>query len=72
MDCYFCEQMPGPGGMRISRIVADGVCHECGVAVCPQHGHRPAGPRAVLLCPDGAERTMDRAAPGRETRSRSA
>ena len=59
MNCYFCEQNPAPGGMRIRSITADGVCHQCGVAVCREHGRRIAGRDPVLLCSDCVERGVE-------------
>ena len=38
MNCYFCEQETGPGGTTYGKAVADGICKECGVAVCREHG----------------------------------
>jgi hypothetical protein len=55
MNCYFCEQIPGPGGTNIRDISADGICHECGVAVCRKHGHKEANPGSTLRCPDCVE-----------------
>jgi hypothetical protein len=52
MNCYFCEAEPGPGGMRFGILAADGVCHQCGVGVCRQHGRRGSGTKGVLLCQD--------------------
>ena len=59
MNCYFCEQTPAPGGMRIKNITADGVCHDCGAAVCRDHGRRTAGQQPILLCQDCAQRAAD-------------
>jgi hypothetical protein len=50
MNCYFCESEPAPGGMHFGILAADGVCHQCGVAVCRQHGRRDRGTKDVLLC----------------------
>ena len=59
MNCYFCEDTLTPGGMRIKSITADGVCHDCGAAVCREHGKRTVGRAAVLLCRDCAERRAE-------------
>ena len=72
MNCYFCEQAPSPGGMRIRSITADGVCNECGAAVCRQHGRRVTGPGSPLLCLDCAERNEKRPVAALETLSRRA
>lgn len=48
MQCYYCEKAPLPGGLRYGIREAVGVCHECGVAVCSEHGAKTAG--KPLLC----------------------
>jgi len=55
MNCYFCEAEPAPGGMHFGVLGADGVCHQCGVAVCRQHGRKDRGTKRVLLCQDCAQ-----------------
>jgi hypothetical protein len=72
MNCYYCEQVPGPGGMLIRNITADGTCQECGVAVCRQHGRRAPSPGSPLLCEDCAERSEERPLASRQTLSQRA
>lgn len=52
MQCYFCEKAPHPGGLRYGIREAVGVCHNCGVAVCPEHGTKEKG--KPFLCTDCA------------------
>ncbi|HSK76219.1 MAG TPA: hypothetical protein VLQ45_07145 [Thermoanaerobaculia bacterium] len=55
MNCYFCETGPHPGAMHLNVSHAVGICHDCGVGVCADHGFREeAG--APLLCSDCAAR----------------
>jgi hypothetical protein len=55
MNCYICEQKPGPGGTRFHVKAAVGICHNCGVGVCAEHSYRAAEPGSPLLCPSCAE-----------------
>ena len=48
MNCYHCETGERPGGMSYGIRPAVGVCRECGIGVCLEHGRREAGGR--LLC----------------------
>lgn len=53
MDCYFCSQLPGPGGMAVRNIRACAVCRRCGLAICQRHWVR-SGPGEPVSCPDCA------------------
>jgi hypothetical protein len=55
MNCYICDQKPGPGGTRYHVKVAVGICHNCGVAVCGEHSYRAPEIGSLLLCPSCAE-----------------
>ena len=48
MQCYYCEKAPHPGGLHYPNSEAIGVCHECGIAVCLEHGIKEKG--KPLLC----------------------
>ena len=72
MNCHLCEEAPGPGGIRLHNITADGICHGCGIGVCRRHGHRAAATGFALLCPEclsRAERTQKNEETERDIRS---
>ena len=48
MYCYYCEKNHPPGGVRYGIPHAVGICHDCGVGVCAEHGEKKAG--QPLLC----------------------
>ncbi len=51
MDCYFCQQSPPPGGLRLAAAAVIGVCQGCGAAVCAEHSQRRSDTgSASLLC----------------------
>ena len=73
MNCYYCEQASAPGGMRLRRIAAAGICHDCGVGVCQRHSDKSTGPAAPLLCQECAKlRDQGNRAPEAPGLSRSA
>lgn len=47
MNCYECERAGRPGGTHFGIRQAVGVCRDCGVGLCPEHGKR-AGRRPFL------------------------
>ena len=51
MQCYICEseRKPMAGLMRVVSE-ATGVCHECGIGLCVQHGRRAGRAGAPFLC----------------------
>jgi hypothetical protein len=51
MNCYWCEKQSGPGGTRLRSITANGVCVECGAAVCHAHGVRSASDPKIRCIP---------------------
>lgn len=48
MLCYYCEKTPPLGGVRYGIRQAVGICHDCGVGVCAEHGLKQTG--RPLLC----------------------
>ena len=56
MNCYLCEDAPGPGGTRLRNLTAAGICKGCGIGLCRRHGRRSAHADFALLCPDCRER----------------
>jgi hypothetical protein len=56
MKCYTCEKTVRSGGTRLAVADAIGICHDCGVAVCIEHGRKSKEPGAPLLCPGCAEK----------------
>ena len=55
MQCYICELNRQPSGALMrSESKAAGICHNCGVGVCKQHGNRANATGAPLLCPSCA------------------
>ncbi len=56
MNCYICDKKAeADGGVRYAIKIAVGICHHCGIAVCPEHGYREPEPGAPLLCASCAE-----------------
>ena len=49
MNCYFCAQHR-PGGTNFGNSSAIGICQNCSVGVCPEHGQKAVTPDAPLLC----------------------
>jgi len=49
MYCFFCEKRH-PGGTSYGINTAHGICKNCGVAVCVEHGLKGSQPGAPLLC----------------------
>lgn len=43
MNCYTCERGPHAGGLHFDTQIAVGICHGCGVAICPEHGTKLGG-----------------------------
>ena len=72
MNCYYCERKSSPGGMRISPITADGICHYCGAAVCREHGRKKADAGSPLLCFECMESSEKVVPEAHEALSRSA
>ncbi len=65
MNCYLCETGEHPGGTLYHLRPAVGVCQECGIGVCREHGAKADGARGRLLCADCARsspKTTHRAA----------
>lgn len=56
MNCYLCEDVPGPGGTRLRSMSAAGICKCCGVGLCRRHGYRSPHADFALLCPKCRER----------------
>jgi hypothetical protein len=40
MNCYECERVTRPGGTHFGIRQAVGVCRDCGVGLCPEHGKK--------------------------------
>jgi hypothetical protein len=53
MLCYQCQEAPPAGGLRLGARQAVGICHDCGVAVCTEHGHKQPG--QPFLCGECSE-----------------
>jgi hypothetical protein len=49
MYCYFCAQHH-PGGTDYGNTFANGICRNCGIGVCLEHGQKATEPGAPLLC----------------------
>ncbi len=49
MNCYFCAQHH-PGGTNFGNCSAIGICQQCGVGVCAEHGQKEVTLGAPLLC----------------------
>jgi hypothetical protein len=54
MHCYFCEERR-PGGTHYGHSFAHGICKNCGVGVCIEHGVKESSPGSPLLCKGCAE-----------------
>ena len=52
MNCYFCEKGSHPGGTLYHVRSSIGVCQQCGVGVCKEHGRKAEEPGSHLLCAD--------------------
>ena len=60
MNCYECERTKRPGGTYLGNREAVGVCHDCGVGLCPEHGKKMDG--QVFLCSACAQTRSEGAA----------
>jgi Uncharacterized protein conserved in archaea (DUF2180) len=60
MNCYECERTARPGGTRLGIREAVGVCRDCGVGLCPEHGKRMDG--QAFLCSSCARARVEQAA----------
>lgn len=60
MQCYICEsqRQPTAGLMRVVSEAA-GVCYECGIGLCLQHGRREGMAGAPFLCSGCASTIAD-------------
>jgi len=68
MNCYYCDEKPGPGGTRIHNVMAIGICHDCGVAVCRHHRRKFEG-NGRLCCWECAQmHALANASPGAKSR----
>lgn len=54
MNCYYCHQHH-PGSTHFGNQPAIGVCHHCGVGVCPEHAYKDTQPGSPLLCKECAK-----------------
>ncbi len=52
MNCYICEQTKPTYTLHEGTAPAVGICHDCGIGVCAQHGFKDPAPGAPLLCHD--------------------
>jgi hypothetical protein len=51
MNCYECERSSRPGGTHFGVRQAVGVCQDCGVGLCPEHGKKAdSGPLVCSAC----------------------
>lgn len=55
MKCYLCATTNGPGGVCYHIATAIGVCLECGIGICRQHGVKGAHASSPLRCQDCAD-----------------
>ena len=58
MECYECKNRH-PGGTRLGIRQAVGVCHDCGVGLCSEHGTKIH--EQPLLCSECYHNRIERA-----------
>lgn len=55
MNCYLCEKTARPQTLRYGIRTAIGICFDCGIGVCLEHGVKATEAGAPLLCLTCAE-----------------